>query len=156
VRHDPRRHRVSGGIRKDGVAVGVGLDDRTDAERAAGAAAVLDDDGLAEHGRKLIEYRARDHVGGAAGAERDVGLDGPLGPVVGQGGAGPEGEPGKQGKERKMGTRHVSSPNKPRPCGPSRYAAFMPCRLWEASFTVKNTTSPSAVALPPCTVFDGM
>ena len=34
-------------------------------------------------------------------------------------------------------------------------AALMPCRLWEASLTVKNTTSASGVALPECTTFDG-
>ncbi len=35
------------------------------------------------------------------------------------------------------------------------YPAFTPCRLCEASFTVKNTTSPSAVAFAECTTFDG-
>ena len=33
--------------------------------------------------------------------------------------------------------------------------AFAPCRLCEASFTVKNTTSASTVALAECTTFDG-
>src|SRR3954469_23211352 len=36
------------------------------------------------------------------------------------------------------------------------HAAFMPCRLCDASFTVKNTTSASGVALPACTVLDGI
>ena len=37
-----------------------------------------------------------------------------------------------------------------------RHAALIPCRLCEASFTVKNTTSPAPVALPEWTAFDGM
>ena len=32
---------------------------------------------------------------------------------------------------------------------------LIPCRLWEASLTVKNTTSASGVAPPECTTFDG-
>ena len=35
------------------------------------------------------------------------------------------------------------------------YPAFTPCRLCEASFTVKNTTSASGVAFAECTTFDG-
>jgi len=34
-------------------------------------------------------------------------------------------------------------------------AALMPCRLCEASLQVKNTTSPSGVALPECTALEG-
>src|SRR3954470_20585339 len=49
--------------------------------------------------------------------------------------------------------QHSAKPAAP---APSPYAAFMPCRLCDASFTVKNTTSPSGVALPECTVLDGM
>ena len=37
----------------------------------------------------------------------------------------------------------------------NRYPAFVPCRLCEASFTVKNTTSASGVAFAECTTFDG-
>jgi hypothetical protein len=36
------------------------------------------------------------------------------------------------------------------------YRALIPCRLWEASLQVKNTTSASGVALPECTAFEGM
>jgi len=37
---------------------------------AAGAALVVDDDGLAQHGAELLRDQARQHVGGAAGRER--------------------------------------------------------------------------------------
>src|SRR5262249_6470172 len=154
IGYDPRRHRMGRRIREDGVAIGLGLDDRADAKRAAGAAAVLHDDRLAEHGRERIDNRARDHVGRTAGAEREERLDGPIGPLIGEGRRGPPDQ--SRNQDTVPFSRHASLPLNSRDGAAKFYAAFIPCRLWEASFTVKNTTSPSAVAFPPCTTLDGI
>ena len=85
VRHDPRRHRVRRGVGENGVAVRLGAHDLADADRAAGAAVVLHRDRLAEFLGQRVEHRARHDVGGAAGAERDVGPDRLRGPSLGLG-----------------------------------------------------------------------
>jgi hypothetical protein len=51
------------------------IDHGADRDRAARAAAVFDNDRLAEIGCNTVEHRARDDVGGAAGAERNENLD---------------------------------------------------------------------------------
>jgi hypothetical protein len=61
---------LRGGQQQDGVTVGIGLGGRGGADRAAGAGAVLDHEGLADLLRHLIEHDARDGVGGVAGAHR--------------------------------------------------------------------------------------
>jgi hypothetical protein len=60
---------------KDAVAVRLGLGDRSCADRAACAGAVLDHDGLAEFSRKPIEHQSRHDIGGAAGAKGNGRLD---------------------------------------------------------------------------------
>ena len=70
-------------MRKDAVAVGFGFGDQRRSERAAGAGAVFDHDGLAEIGGKAFEHQPRHDIGGAAGAERYRRLDQPRGPVFG-------------------------------------------------------------------------
>jgi hypothetical protein len=82
VRKDRRRNGERGGMGENAVAVRVGLGDLTGAERAAGADAIFDHDGLAEFRRKPVEHQPRHHVGGAACAERNGRLDQVRGPVI--------------------------------------------------------------------------
>ena len=66
-----RRHAMRArGDQADRVAVRRGLGDDIDAEIAAGAGAVLDDELLAELGREFLRHQAADDVGGGAGRER--------------------------------------------------------------------------------------
>ena len=69
------RRRMRGGLDQQRVAVGLGLDDGGGADRAAGAAAVLDHDGLAELARQRVHHDAPDDVERAARRERDHGPD---------------------------------------------------------------------------------
>ena len=75
VRHDPGRDGVGGGIGEDGVAIGLRPRHCADAQGAAGAAAILDHDGLAQLHGEEIEHGAGDDIGRAAGAEGNEGLD---------------------------------------------------------------------------------
>ncbi len=75
---------------ENAVAVGIGFSDLAGAERAAGADAIFDHDGLAELDRETVEHQPRHHVSGAAGAERNRGLDQVRRPVIGRGGSGYE------------------------------------------------------------------
>ena len=63
-------HDVRCGVHQQGVAVGFGFRDQARADRRAGAAAILDDEGLAGLLADLLEHGARGDVGGAAGGER--------------------------------------------------------------------------------------
>ena len=63
------------GIRQDGVAVGVGPDDRAHTERSARSAAVFDNDRLAELRAERLEQRTRHNIGRAAGGEWNEGPD---------------------------------------------------------------------------------
>jgi hypothetical protein len=62
-------------MRQHGVAVGIGARHQPGADRAAGAAAVLHDDRLAELMRQRLEHDARHDVDRAARRERDDGAD---------------------------------------------------------------------------------
>ena len=72
-------HDVRGGMHQHGVAVRIGLRDLRHAERGAGAAAVLDHEGLADLLADLLEHGAGGDVGCAAGGERHDDLDRLLG-----------------------------------------------------------------------------
>ena len=80
--YDRRRHRMRGGMDQDRVAVGLRLRDHRRADRAAGAAAVVDDDRLAERGGERIGDDAPEDVDRRAGAERDDRADGSGRPLL--------------------------------------------------------------------------
>ena len=88
-----RRHQrgdgdeVAGGD-EDRVAVRRRLGHGVDAERAAGAGAVLDHHGLAERLGELLADEARADIGDAAGRERHDDADGAAGPGLGRRGRG--------------------------------------------------------------------
>jgi hypothetical protein len=75
------RHRA-GVTEQERVAVGLGLGDRPGAERAAGAAAVVDHDVLLERDRKLFRNDASDRIDAAARRERHDKRDGPRRPAL--------------------------------------------------------------------------
>ena len=75
---DMRAHRRG----KQRIAVGCGSRDARAADRATGAADVLDDDGLAQDLRHLVGDDARHDVAGAAGRERHDHRDRPGGIVL--------------------------------------------------------------------------
>ena len=58
-------------VEEQRVAVGVGFGDARCRRRSAGAAAIYDDDGLAERIGQLVADHPRDVVGGAARRHRD-------------------------------------------------------------------------------------
>ena len=62
------RHRRVGG-EAERVAVRIGLLERRQAHGAVGAAAVLDEDRLAQQLRQMIRHHPRDEIGAAAGRE---------------------------------------------------------------------------------------
>ena len=68
--HLRRQRDVGAGREQQRVAVRRGGRDLAGAERAAGARAVLDHEGLAELGGQMLRAEPRHHVGVAAGAER--------------------------------------------------------------------------------------
>ncbi len=59
------------GVEEQRVAVGVGFGDARCRRRSAGAAAICDDDGLAERIGELVADHPRDVVGGTARRHRD-------------------------------------------------------------------------------------
>ncbi len=65
------------------VAIGRRVHDLLDANRAAGAGPVLDDDGLTDGAGHAIEYDTGDDVGNAGGGEGHHDLDRPVGIVRG-------------------------------------------------------------------------
>src|SRR5262249_25007587 len=127
--------------------------------------AVFHHDGLAEIGCNAIEYRARNDVGGAAGAEWNESLD-RLGRAALRRSS-RDGPRNQSGKGDWSGKTHAARPPCPflnsrvtpgrDDCGSAcvPYAAFVPCRLCEASLTVKNTTSASGVASAEWITLDG-
>ena len=62
---------MRGRIDQNGVAVRLRLGDQAGADGLRGAGPVLDDDGLPDLLRHLIEYHPRQDVGGAARGQRD-------------------------------------------------------------------------------------
>ena len=94
---EARSDRERAGIsQQDGVAVGRALRDRAAADGAAGAAAVVDHDRLAEHLAHLVGDDAPDDGGAAAGRERHDQRDRPVGIVLRAGGRCRQGEPRQQ------------------------------------------------------------
>ena len=90
------------GGHQDGVAVGRALGDRARRDRAAGAAAIVDDDLLAERLAHLVGDAARRGAGAAAGRERNDERDrarriGPAQPQVRR----PQSQRGKQDEARR-------------------------------------------------------
>ena len=71
---------VADGGRADGVAVRRARGDRADADIAAGAGSVLDDEGLVENLVEPLAEDARQHVGRAAGRIRHDDLHRAVGP----------------------------------------------------------------------------
>ncbi len=67
AREEARIGGVGARVEEDRVAIGLGGRHRIGADRAAGAAAVLDDEAAAGQGRELLEEDAADRVGAAAG-----------------------------------------------------------------------------------------
>jgi hypothetical protein len=65
-REDRERRRVG----EQRIAVGIGLGHRRGGERASAAAAVVDEEGLADLLRDLVEYRAADEIDRAPGGDR--------------------------------------------------------------------------------------
>jgi cytochrome o ubiquinol oxidase subunit 1 len=93
VRHFLQRRRDGerpGAGQRDRVAIGRGLCDHVGAIDAAGAAAIVDDDRLAQRLRHGLRENARDDVGRAARGERHDEADGTFGPALREGGGGAE------------------------------------------------------------------
>jgi len=70
-------------MRQDRIAVRRGFRHQRGAERAAGAGAVFDHDGLTELGGETVEHQPRHDVGRASRAERNRRLDQMRRPVFG-------------------------------------------------------------------------
>ena len=68
--HGRVEHEVLGVAEDDGVAVGRGAGDPADADAAAGAAQVLDDDRLAETRAHVLGNKPRQRIGHAAWADK--------------------------------------------------------------------------------------
>jgi hypothetical protein len=69
-------------MQQNGVAVRLSLGDHGRTDRAAAARLVLDDEGLAELSRNLVEHDARDGVIGVTRSERADDLYRPGGPSL--------------------------------------------------------------------------
>jgi hypothetical protein len=80
---------------QDGVAVGRGARDLAGGDGAAGAAAIIDYDWLAERRAHLVGHDAGDDAGAAAGREGDDEGDGP-GRIIAGGGRKRRERPGAQ------------------------------------------------------------
>ena len=93
-------------VHQQGVAVGVGFGDAGGAERAAGAADILDDDLLTQVFGHRLGDQTPDRVGRAAGGERDDHGDRALG-IIGLGHGGGAGE---QNRGEQKGSAHDEAP----------------------------------------------
>ena len=105
----PDRQRA-GIAQKDGVTVGRTLGDRAAADRAAGAAAVVDHDRLAKRLAHLVGDDARDDGGAAAGRERHHQGDGTVGIILRGGRHAQAGGERDQREPKRSPDRHCGIP----------------------------------------------
>ncbi len=106
-------HERAGIAEQQRVAVGLGGRRRLAAERAAGAAAVLDDHGLAEDRPEPLRHQPRGEVDRPAGRVRHHHLDQPVGIALGAGEIGDT----ERGGERDEQAQHAAASNHGRPPG---------------------------------------
>src|SRR5581483_3760082 len=138
----------------DRVTVGGRFHHFVERQHAEGSRLVEHDEALTGNFLECIAHDASDNIGRSTWGIRHDHLDRAVRIFVLRDGHPRETEDGKQDHGQTF-HRFLSLLTR-RGSGARSCYAFIPCKLCEASLTVKNTTSPSGVALPACTVFAGM